>query len=158
MNFCPTWGCGEVREWWGWTRPFYVKEAGPLKQGGGALWKGGAFELRRRRGYGNIAEASVWFWEHDSEKKCPISYFSFLTCTDCTRVTTPTPQLSCTDYKMLYYFVQLYWKRVKNLLVDLCALIMAVPVNEADTFVFDCAVQLDVTPVSRRDCGWGPTL
>jgi len=35
---------------------------------------------------------------------------------------------------------------------------MAVPVNEADTYVFDCAVQLDVTPVGRRDCGWGPTL
>lgn len=64
----------------------------------------------------------------------------------------------CTDSKMFYYFVQLYRKRVKNLLVDLCALIMAVPVNEADTYVFDCAVQLDVTPVGRRDCGWGPAL
>lgn len=36
-------------------------------------------------------------------------------------------------------------ERKTNLLVDLCALIMAVPVNELRCkYVFDCAVQLDV--------------
>ncbi len=48
--------------------PFYVKEAEPLIEGGGAMWRGGDFEMRRRRrGYGNIAEASVRFWEHYGE-------------------------------------------------------------------------------------------
>lgn len=42
---------------------------------------------------------------------------------------------------ILYNFIE----RETNLLVDLCALIMAVPVNELRCkYVFDCAVQLDV--------------
>lgn len=96
--------------------PFYVKEAEPLIEGGGAMWRGGAFEMRRR-GYRNIAKASVRFWEHYGETSVKTNipflilvklvqtvqgwFFFFLF-------------LSCTDYKMLYYFVQLYWKRVKK--------------------------------------------
>lgn len=152
MNFCPTQGLRTGQRMVGMTTPL-------------SLEGGGAFETRRRRGSGNIAEASVCSWEHDGKtsvkRNVPflIVLISYLVQTVQGLIFLLFSSfLSCTDYKMLYYFVQLYWKRVKNLLVDLCALIMAVPVNEADTYVFDCAVQLDVTPVGRRDCGWGPTL
>lgn len=49
----PLKACGQVRGWWEWPRPL-------------SLEGGGAFETRRR-GSGNIAEASVCSWEHDGK-------------------------------------------------------------------------------------------
>ena len=47
-------------------------------------------------------------------------------------------------------------ERKTNLLVDLCALIMAVPVNELRCkYVFDCAVQLDVKLYRQQEAAGG---
>lgn len=65
--------------------------------------------------------------------------FFLLPCTDCARLIYPVQTVKCNI--ILYNFIE----RKTNLLVDLCALIMAVPVNELRCkYVFDCAVQLDV--------------
>lgn len=66
-------------------------------------------------------------------------FFSLFELVHCARLNYPVQTVKCNI--ILYNLIE----RKTNLLVDLCALIMAVPVNELRCkYVFDCAVQLDV--------------
>lgn len=76
-------------------------------------------------------------------------FLSFVELVHCARLNYPVQTVKCNI--ILYNLIE----RKTNLLVDLCALIMAVPVNELRCkYVFDCAVQLDVKLYrQQKDCG-----
>lgn len=82
--------------------------------------------------YCSLAVSSLFF-------SLPPSFFSLFELVHCARLNYPVQTVKCNI--ILYNLIE----RKTNLLVDLCALIMAVPVNELRCkYVFDCAVQLDV--------------